>query len=180
MTHARFVSAGSQGESCPAGPERVGPARAERTLRRNWYASISLGQDQVRPRADWSRRAKSRMRIPARMRVSISSGKRWFYPRSSPSSYRVTIADRAADRLPLGQAHLRLTQLEDTLLGRKSLPCHPCLLPKIKIPEISSGLVLGGKVKPRISRQSWHREQSRLWGLVTRWRMAGEVYPLIA
>ncbi len=34
--------------------------RAGRILRRNWYASISLGQGQVRPRANWSRRAKSR------------------------------------------------------------------------------------------------------------------------
>ena len=34
---------------------------------------------------------------------------------------------------PLGQAHLRLTQLEDNLRGPKSLSCHPGLLPKPKI-----------------------------------------------
>ena len=27
--------------------------------------------------------------------------------------------------LSLGQSHLRLTQLDEDLLGRKSLPCHP-------------------------------------------------------
>ena len=34
LTHARFVSAGSQGEPGPSGPERAVPARARRTLRR--------------------------------------------------------------------------------------------------------------------------------------------------
>ena len=38
------------------------------------------------------------------------------------------------------------THLEDNLLGRESLSCHPCLLPKIRIPNISPGLVVGGKV----------------------------------
>ena len=71
LTHARFVSAGSQGEPCPSGKKEQALRGPERTLRRNWYASISLGQGQLRPRANWSRRSKSRTRIPARMRVSI-------------------------------------------------------------------------------------------------------------
>ena len=49
----------------------------------------------------------------------------------------------------------RLTQRDDNLLGRKSLSCHPCLLPKIEIPNTSPGLVLGGKVNcdlpPRVA-----------------------------
>ena len=40
-----------------------------------------------------------------------------------------------------------MTQLEDNLLGPKSLSFHPCLLPKLQIPHISPGLVLGGKLK---------------------------------